>query len=93
MGDSGCAVKFTATKVAVTNGAIPILTGQQDKESGLWRVPLENSISLKGAPENYAKNVYEHKSIQDTIIYLHACCFSPVQYTWIKAIQNGHFAT
>jgi hypothetical protein len=37
--------------------------------------------------------VHEHKSIQDTITYLHACCFSPVTDTWLKAIQNGHFAT
>ena len=40
-----------------------------------------------------AHNVYEQKSIQDTIMYLHACCFSPVQDTWVKAIANGHFAT
>jgi hypothetical protein len=43
--------------------------------------------------EHYAHNVYEQKSIEYTITYLHACCFSPVQDTWIKAIQNGHFAT
>jgi hypothetical protein len=70
-----------------------ILTGQRDKESGLWRVPLENSIPLQGAPEHYAQNVYEQKAIQDTISYLHACCLIPVQDTWFKAIQNGHFAT
>jgi hypothetical protein len=55
--------------------------------------PLENSISPQAAPENYARNVYEQKSIQETISYLHACCFSPVQDTWLEAIQNGHFAT
>jgi hypothetical protein len=38
-------------------------------------------------------NVYEQKSIKDTITYLHACCFSPVTDTWLKSIQNGHFAT
>jgi hypothetical protein len=90
--DSGCTVTFTATKVAVKNSATKILTGQRDKESGLWRAPLENSISLQGAPEHYAQNVYEQKSIQDTITYLYACCFSPVKDTWLKAIQNGHFA-
>jgi hypothetical protein len=89
---SGCALKFTATKIAVTNGATKILTGQWDKESGLWYAPLRNSISLQGAPENYAQNVYEQKSIQNTITYLHACCFSPLQDTWLKGIQNGHFS-
>jgi hypothetical protein len=43
--------------------------------------------------EHSAHNVYEQKSIQATIKYLHACCFSPVTDTWLKAIQNGHFAT
>jgi hypothetical protein len=27
------------------------------------------------------------------IINLHACCFSPVTDNWLKAFQNGHFAT
>jgi hypothetical protein len=43
--------------------------------------------------EYSAHNVYEHKSIQATITYLHACFFSPVTDMWLKAIQNGHFAT
>jgi hypothetical protein len=93
MYDSGCSVTFTATKVTVTNVGSKILTGQRDRESGLWRAPLESSIPLQIAPEHYAHNVYEQKSIQDTITYLHACCFSPVQDTWFKAIQNGNFAT
>jgi hypothetical protein len=79
MCESGCAVTFTATKVAVTNGASTILTGQRDNESGMWRVPIETSIPLQIAPENYAHNVYEQKSIKYTITYLYACCFSPVQ--------------
>jgi hypothetical protein len=91
MCDSGCAVTFTATKVAVVNGATTILDGQRDKEAGLWRAPLGNSISTQAAPEHYVHNVYEQKSIKYTITYLHACCFSPVQDNWIKAIQNGHF--
>jgi hypothetical protein len=78
MCDSGFVVTFTATKVAVTNGASTILNVQRDKESGMWRTPLETSIPLQVAPEHYAQNVYEQKSIQDTIAYLHAFCFSPV---------------
>jgi hypothetical protein len=91
--DSGCAITFTSTKVAVTNGITKILTGQKDKESGRWRAPLGNTTSSHAAPEHCVHNVYEHKSIKDTIIYLHACCFSPVQDTCIKSIQNGDFAT
>jgi hypothetical protein len=61
--DSGCAVRFTSTEAAVKNGATIILTGQMDTESGLWRYPLENSIPLQRAPEYYAHNLYEYKSI------------------------------
>jgi hypothetical protein len=88
MCDSGCAVTFTATKVVLTSGESTILTGKRDKESGLWRSPLENSIPLQIAPEHYTQKVYEQKSIQDTIAYLQACCFRPVQYTWIKDIKK-----
>jgi hypothetical protein len=59
----------------------------------MWSVYLGNSISAQAAPEHYVHNVYEQKYIKDTITYLHACCFSPVQDTWIEAIKNGHFAT
>jgi hypothetical protein len=55
--------------------------------------PLVNRTSAQAAPVHYVHNLYEQKSIKDTITYLHTCCFSPVQDTWIKAIQNGHFAT
>jgi hypothetical protein len=44
-------------------------------------------------PKKFKHNAYEKKSIQDTIPYLHVFCFSPVQDTWLKAIQNGHFST
>jgi hypothetical protein len=50
-------------------------------------------MPLQLAPEHYANNVYEQKSIEETITYLHACCFIPVQDTWLKAIQNEQFAT
>jgi hypothetical protein len=93
MCDSGCAIIFTATKVAVKNVATTILTGQRDKDSGLGCVPLGNSISTQAAPEHYYQNIYEKNSIKETITYLHACCFSPVQETCLKAIKNVHFST
>jgi hypothetical protein len=87
MCDSGCAVTFTENKVRVTHGATTILTGQRDKEAGLWRTPLGNTNSAQAAPEHFVHNAYEQKSIQDTIMYLHAFCFSPVQDTWTKSIH------
>jgi hypothetical protein len=93
MCDNVCAVTLTSNKVTVTHGATTILTGQRDKESGMWRVPVGNTTSAQAGPEHCVHNVYEQTSIKDTITYLHACCLSAVQDTWLKAIQNGHFAT
>jgi hypothetical protein len=93
MCDSGCSVTFTSSKVTVTNGQSTILTGGRDKVSNLWRVPLNPSPPLHGGQKHSDHNVYEQKSIQYTITYLHACCFGPVTDTWLKFIQNGHFAT
>jgi hypothetical protein len=56
-------------------------------------LPLGNTNAAQAEPEHFVHNVYEEKSIQDTITYLHACCFSPVQDVWLKSIQNVHFAT
>jgi hypothetical protein len=93
MCDSRCSVTFTASNVTFKNGDSTILTGQRDKESSLWRVPLDLAPPLNVGQEHSAHNVYEQTSIQDTITYLHACCFIPVTDTWIQSIQNGHFAT
>jgi hypothetical protein len=58
MCESGCAVTFTATKATVKNGGSTILTGQRDKESGMWRVPLETNLPLQLGREHYDHNVY-----------------------------------
>jgi hypothetical protein len=93
MCDSGCSVTFTAANVTVTNGGVTVLTGTWDKQSNIWSVPLNPTPPLNGGLKHSAHNVYEQKSIQDTVTYLHACCFSPVTDIWLKSIQNGHFAT
>jgi hypothetical protein len=93
MCDSGCSVTFTASNVTGTNGGSTVLMGNRDRQSNLWSVPLNPTPPLHGGQKHSAHNVYEQKSIQYTIAYLHACCFSPVTDTWLKSIQNGHFAT
>jgi hypothetical protein len=92
MYDSGCAITFTAGKVTVKHGTVTILNGKCDPDSGLWRAPLEDPAPGKALPRHMIHNVYENKSLQDTIAYLPVCRFSPVQDTWFKAIENGHIA-
>jgi hypothetical protein len=93
MCDSGCSVTFTASNVTVTNGESTILTDIREKDYSLWCAPLERAPPLNVGQEHFSQKNYEQKSIQDTIPYLHACCFSPITDTWIKSIQNGHFTT
>jgi hypothetical protein len=88
--DSGCSVTFTASNITVTNDGSTILTGKRDRQSNLWSVPLNPTPPLSSGQKHAAHNVYEQKSIRETIAYLHACCFSPVTNAWLKSIQNGH---
>jgi hypothetical protein len=37
--------------------------------------------------------IHKNKPKVDLIKYLHACCFSPVPSTFIKAVKNGNFIT
>jgi hypothetical protein len=93
MCDSGCSVTFTASNLMVINGDSTIFTCKRDKQSNLWSLPINPTPPLHGGHKHSDYNFYEHKSIQDTMTYLHACCFSPVTDTWLKSIQNGHFST
>ena len=38
-------------------------------------------------------NVYELTTKKDIVQFFHATCFSPTKHAWIKAVQEGYFAT
>jgi hypothetical protein len=59
---------------------------------GLWRVDLSSQPIRAPSSQNAANNVYEQRSMEDTIAYLDAACFSPVKDTWPCAINAGNFA-
>ena len=91
--DNGCDVHFSAAVVTVKRKGDVIFEGWRDEESGLWRVDLMQPAKTTPAQKPSANNVYEQRSVEDTIAYLHAACFSPVKDTRIKAIEAGNFAT
>jgi hypothetical protein len=93
MCDRGCDITFTAEIVTVKHGTSIILAVKSDQDSGIWIVPLEVHPPPTPTPPPTANNVYEQNSLQDTIVYLHACFFSLTQDTWVEAIENWHFAT
>jgi hypothetical protein len=38
-------------------------------------------------------HAHDNNNQKDLINYLDAACFTPVKYTWIKAIKNGDFSS
>ncbi len=84
-----------------------LLQGERDNRTGLWQLDL-NPASPSKAPSpstntanstyeinfvNSANSVYELVKQGDIVKYLHQACGSPVQSTWLKAIEAGYFTT
>jgi hypothetical protein len=87
----GYEVSFSAPIVTVRKGGTSLFVGCRDYSTGLWRIDLSVKPIDTVSSHNSANNVYEQRSISDTIAYLHAACFSPVKDTWINAIEAGNF--
>ena len=50
------------------------------------------SLPLGSVPKHTMQVIIrKNQPAQQLARYLHACCFSPVKSTWLKAIQKGHF--
>jgi hypothetical protein len=90
--DHGCEVSFSASIVTVSKDGLSLFVGWRDNSTGLWRVDLSGQPIGAPSIQNAANNVYEERSIEDTIAYLHAACFSPVKDTWLSAIEAGFFS-
>jgi hypothetical protein len=73
MCDSGCAFTFTSNTVTAKHGVATILVGTRGLDYGLWRVTLHQPPPCHAGPQHADHNIYEQKSVQDTILYLHAC--------------------
>jgi hypothetical protein len=85
--DSGCEICFTTMAVAVNHNETVIISGGRYLLSDLWHVDMTTPSPA------VTDNVYDTHTVPDRICYLHAACFGPVKDTWIKAIENGDFAT
>jgi hypothetical protein len=82
----GCEVSFSTPSVTVSKEGLALFVGWRDYSTGLWRVDLSNLPIGTPSNQNAANDVYEQGSMEDTIAYLHAVCFSPVKDTWLSAI-------
>jgi hypothetical protein len=99
--DANCLVKFDRTSVEVLHNHKRILEGVRNERNGLWTVDLQDNNShsdkdrtaTNNLKSKQAHSVDECTNKRDLVRFLHAAAFSPVQYTWLKAIRAGHFAT
>ena len=94
--DAGYDVKFNRNGVSAidTTTQKVALQGFRDKRSGLYLTPLQpETPSNLTQPIATAGNVYRMRTQVDLAQYHHRSCLSPVQDTWNKAIEAGHFVT
>jgi hypothetical protein len=89
--DNGCEINFLAQNRTVKLNGYIILVGRRDNATWLWRFNLIASPSEVNLTPEEAYTVYEQRSIEDSIAYLHDKCFSPIKDTWLKAIEVGIF--
>jgi hypothetical protein len=100
--DHVCTAIFDKQHVKISYKNAIILTGYHDPETNLWKVPLQPTPAqtqpaqpawILPYTQHHANSAYHTSTQIDLVTYLHAACGSPVPSTWIKAINNGHFAT
>jgi hypothetical protein len=89
--DHGREVSLSAPIFTIKKDGTSLFFGWRDYSTGLWRFDLATKPDCTVSRHNAAHNVYEQRSISDTIAYLHAACFSPVKDTWVSAIETGNF--
>ena len=98
---------FTPTEVLVYDGEAcksktPVWRGWRDKESGLWRIPLQQQVNnvntdtvimtesqMKATFEEHILSVQNLPSKAEHIKYLHAALGFPTKETWLAATRAG----
>jgi hypothetical protein len=95
--DNGCEALFTATTVTITLQGKVVMVGHR-QSPGLWYVDLENPTANKQTTQqttttDTANVIIDAKTQAELMEYLHATAFSPVESTFIQAIEKGHFTT
>ena len=66
-----------------------VLQGTRDTMKGLWILPLQ----ILDRNTHQINNTHQVNDKENTIKYLHAAAFSPVQDTHKKTVKYGYFNT
>jgi hypothetical protein len=87
--DDDCQIHLDKNKLTVTKNDNIIYTGTRNFTDGLWDINLTPSSIQQQANVIIRKDT----TATDLVDYYHACCFSPHKQTFLRAINNGNFAT
>jgi hypothetical protein len=95
--DHGCTAIFDQQTVNIHYANQIIMTGYRDPHTNLWVIPMDtptpNNHLGPANTEHLANSAYHTSALPELVQFLHAACGSPVPSTWIRAIEQGHFAT
>jgi hypothetical protein len=90
--NEGYTVTFRNESVTIYNSQeLQIFRGARDLDTGLWRINLHKEHQQpQWAVEN---SVYELRSTEALVNYLHKAMFSPTKSALLQAVKNGHIVT
>jgi hypothetical protein len=83
--DDNCQVQLDKDSLQVYKNDVLILQGHSNRANGLWDIPL----SMPPLRQHANVIIHKNKPKVDLIKYLHACCYSPVPSTFIKAVKKA----
>ena len=75
--------------MAVTKDTQVVLQGTMEVMAVLWRVTLQ----ILDRPINQIKNLNKFNGNENSINYIHAAVYSPVQDTWERVVNMVYFNT
>jgi hypothetical protein len=88
---------FDQQTVKIHHANQVIMTGYRDTSTNLWVIPMSNQAPTDqlgpANNEHRANSAYRTSTLPELVQFLHAACGNPVPFTWIRAIEQGHFAT
>jgi hypothetical protein len=97
--DDDCVALFTKYNVNIFKNGQVIITGERNDTNGLWTVPLAPKAPLPPTlhqtdptPCHSANGAIQNGVTKQALAaFLHACAFSPLPSTFLRAILRGHF--
>jgi hypothetical protein len=98
--DDDCVALFTKYDVKIYKNGQVIIVGKRNAANGLWNIPLapkeklppDRPASTRSMSRNSANGAIRNNGTkQDLAAYLHACVFSPLPSTFLRAIERHHF--